>query len=223
MTETMTKKSLINILIVDDHKLVRDGIKTMLESKEDYYTFIITEASEGKKAVEYVNKFNYDIILMDQQMPGLSGAETVLKIIAKRPDAKILAVSNYDEVAYINDMLKSGAKGYVLKNIDPDELIKAIETVISGKNYYANDIAIKLINVNTLGENSSKTNKKEGLSKREMEILKLIASEYNNEQISTKLKIAKRTVDSHRQNLLNKLGVKNTAGLINYAYRNKLI
>lgn len=219
----MTANSLLNILIVDDHKLVRDGIKTMLESKEDDYTFIITEAASGMEAIDIIQKTNIDVVLMDQQMPELSGAETVQKIRKINPSLKILAISNYDEIAYINDMLKSGASGYVLKNIDPNELIKAIETILSGKNYYANDIANKLINVNNLNQNNSKTDKRDSISKREMEILKLIASEYNNEQISEKLKIAKRTVDSHRQNLLNKLGVKNTAGLINYAYRNNLI
>lgn len=222
MTNT-TQNGLINILIVDDHQLVRDGIKTMLESKEKEYTYIITEASSGSEAIELLEKTIIDIILIDQQMPGLSGSETVKKIKSLHPKSKILAISNYDEIAYINDMLKSGANGYVLKNIDPNELVKAIETILSGKNYYANDIANKLINVNTLNQNSSKADKREGLSKREMEILKLIAAEYNNEQISEKLEIAKRTVDSHRQNLLNKLGVKNTAGLINYAYRNNLI
>jgi DNA-binding NarL/FixJ family response regulator len=120
-------------------------------------------------------------------------------------------------------MLKSGASGYVLKNIGPVELVNAIEVILSGKNYYSNDVAVKLINVNSINQINTQTEKRDGISAREMEILKLIAGEYTNEQISEKLKIAKRTVDSHRQNLLNKLNVRNTAGLINYAYKNKLI
>lgn len=218
----MTKVKAIKILIVDDHKMVRDGIRIMLESKEEK-NFQITEASDGMEALKYIGVSNYDVILMDQQMPGLSGSETVAQIIKLKPDAKILAVSNYDEFAYITEMLKSGAKGYVLKNIGPDELMKAIDTILAGKNYYANDVAIKLINVNSINHISSMSEIRDGLSLRELEILKMIASEMTNEQIAKKLSIAKRTVDSHRQNLLNKLNVKNTVGLINYAYRHKMI
>ncbi len=222
MAAVMTKVKAIKILIVDDHKMVRDGIRIMLESKEEK-NFQITEASDGMEALKYIGIANYDIILMDQQMPGLSGSETAARIIKLKPDAKILAVSNYDEFAYITEMLKSGAKGYVLKNIGPDELVKAIETIMAGKNYYANDVAIKLINVNSINHIASMGEVREGLSLRELEILKMFASEMTNEQIAKRLSIAKRTVDSHRQNLLNKLNVKNTAGLINYAYRNKMI
>ncbi len=220
---TLTKNKLIEILIVDDHKMVRDGIKTMLESQEERISFSIEEAETGEAAIELISKKKYDIVLMDQQLPGISGAEVVLKIVKLRPEIRVLAVSNYDEFAYISDMLKSGAKGYVLKNIGPDELFKAIETILDGKNYYANDVAIKLINVNSIQQINSNNEKLNGLSSRELEVLKMIASELTNEEIAKKLSVAKRTVDSHRQNLLNKLKVKNTAGLINYVHKHKLI
>lgn len=223
MNTIATKQDLINILIVDDHKMVRDGLKVMLESKSDSINFVITEAENGDEALELVAKNEYDIILMDHQLPTISGSEVVSRIIKINPTAKILAVSNYDEFAYISEMLKSGAKGYVLKNIGPDELFKAIETILSGKNYYANDVAIKLINVSTIQQINNNPEKASGLSSRELLILKMIAGEMTNEQIAKELSVAKRTVDSHRQNLLNKLNVKNTAGLINYVHRNKLI
>jgi DNA-binding NarL/FixJ family response regulator len=220
---TQTKTKLIEILIVDDHKMVRDGIRTMLESQEERISFSIEEAETGEVALDLVSKKEYDIVLMDQQLPGISGSEVVLKMVKLRPEIRVLAVSNYDEFAYISDMLKSGAKGYVLKNIGPDELFKAIETIMDGKNYYANDVAIKLINVNSIQQINSNNEKLNGLSSRELEVLKMIASELTNEEIAQKLSVAKRTVDSHRQNLLNKLKVKNTAGLINYVHKNKLI
>lgn len=172
--------------------------------------------------MDKVKSNQYDIILMDQQLPGMMGSEVVSRIIEIKPESKILAVSNYDEFAYITDMLKSGAKGYVLKNIGPDELLKAIETIMQGKNYYANDVAIKLINLNSIQQISSASEKINGLSSREMEILRMIASEMTNEEIANKINVAKRTVDSHRQNLLNKLNVKNTAGLINYVHKHRL-
>jgi DNA-binding NarL/FixJ family response regulator len=195
----------------------------MLESQEERISFSIEEAETGEVALDLVSKKEYDIVLMDQQLPGISGSEVVLKMVKLRPEIRVLAVSNYDEFAYISDMLKSGAKGYVLKNIGPDELFKAIETIMDGKNYYANDVAIKLINVNSIQQINSNNEKLNGLSSRELEVLKMIASELTNEEIAQKLSVAKRTVDSHRQNLLNKLKVKNTAGLINYVHKNKLI
>lgn len=223
MKTIISKTKQIQILIVDDHKMVRDGIKIMLDSQTDRQTFVIDEAVTGEEAIEKVAQNNYDMVLMDQQLPGMMGSEVVSRIIEIKPETRILAVSNYDEFAYITDMLKSGAKGYVLKNIGPDELFKAIETIMEGKNYYANDVAIKLINVNSIQQISSPVEKFNGLSTREMEILKMIAAEMTNEEIATKLNVAKRTVDSHRQNLLNKLNVKNTAGLINYVHKHRLI
>lgn len=222
MNTINSKSKLIKILIVDDHKMVRDGIKIMLESQEERMMFSITEAESGELALELVNENDFDIILMDQQLTGILGAEVVVNIMKLKPESKVLAVSNYDEFAYISDMLKSGAKGYVLKNIGPDELFKAIETILDGKNYYANDVAIKLINVNSIQQIES-NDKASFLSNREMEILKMIAEEYTNDQIAKKLNVAKRTVDSHRQNLLHKLNVKNTVGLINYVHKHKLV
>src|SRR6186713_2467756 len=134
MNTTMTNNKVIEILIVDDHKMVRDGIRIMLESQEERLSFSIEEAETGESAIESIENKDYDIILMDQQLPGISGAEVVSRIMKLKPDSRILAVSNYDEFAYITDMLKSGAKGYVLKNIGPDELFKAIETILDGKN-----------------------------------------------------------------------------------------
>lgn len=219
------QNNVINVLIVDDHKMVRDGIRVMLETLESNYTYQIEEADGGEKALRILHDKTFDVVLMDQQMPKMSGVEAVKQIIKNKINVKILAVSNYDEVADIRNMINSGASGYILKNITPDELQKAILTVMEGKYYYSNDVAVKLI------DNSEQDFKprlkansvNDKISKREKEVLKMIASEMTNEQIAKKLGLAKRTVDVHRQNLLVKLNVKNTAGLINYAYKNGLI
>jgi DNA-binding NarL/FixJ family response regulator len=218
----MAKKKLetIRLLIVDDHKMIRDGIRVMLESQNKIYSFLITEADNGEDAVKKILQKKYDIVLIDYQLPGMTGPETVKQITFYKPNTKILALSNYDEVTYINNMIIAGAKGYILKNVEPGELLKAIKTILNNKKYYSNEVAVKLIeNEKTLPINRDNL----GLSKSELVILKMIAQEMNNEEIANSLNVAKRTVDSHRQNILHKLNAKNTAGLVKAAYMLKLI
>jgi DNA-binding NarL/FixJ family response regulator len=212
----------ISLLIVDDHQMVRDGIRVMLESQQGYYKFDITESDSGEDAINKVLHKSFDTIIVDYQMPGISGAETVKSIMMYRPESKILALSNYDELSYISKMLTAGALGYVLKNIEPSQLLLAIQAVLDNRPYYSNEVAIKLLDAE---RNNIRTSTPEsyGLTKRELEILKRIALEMTNDEIANDLKIAKRTVDSHRQNLLNKLHVKNTVGLIKAAYEFKII
>jgi DNA-binding NarL/FixJ family response regulator len=199
------EKQIVRLLIVDDHQMVRDGIRVMLESQNKTYTFVITEAENGEEAIKNVLKYDYDIILIDYQLPNMTGMETVERILLYKPTTKILALSNYDELTYINNMLKAGASGYILKNVEPVELIAAIKTILNDKVFYSNEVAIKLI------ESKKKTASsidKYSLTKRELEILKLITQEKTNDEIS---------------NLLNKLGVKNTVGLTKIAIELKLI
>jgi DNA-binding NarL/FixJ family response regulator len=218
---TQTDKS-IRILIVDDHQMVREGIRFMLESHEKKYKFLVEEASDGAEGVEKAKNTHFDVIIMDYQLPIMNGVEATRAILTHKPNLKILALSTYDEYMYIDNMMRSGAKGFVLKNIGPEEIISAIETIMSGKNYYSNDVAVKLISFEEEGVPMVKTVKTrqsltEVLSNRELEVLKLIATEHTNEEISNRLFLSKRTVDTHRQNLMRKLGVKNTAGLVKYA------
>ena len=126
-------------------------------------------------------------------------------------------LSSYDELAYIQSMIDAGAKGYVLKSIEPAEMQKAIQTILSGKIYYCSEVAVKLIEAASDG-NLKAEKIKSKLTRREMEVLKMIAMELTNEEIAQKLFVAKRTIDSHRQNLLHKLQVKNTVGLVKAAY-----
>ena len=215
-----SNKQIVRLLIVDDHQMVRDGIRVMLESQNKTYTFVITEAENGEDAVKNILKKDYDIILIDYQLPKMTGMETVERILLYKPNTKILALSNYDELTYINNMLKAGVSGYILKNVEPVELIAAIKTILNGKIFYSNEVAIKLIESK---KRTASSIDKYSLTKRELEILKLITAEKTNDEISTLLYIAKRTVDSHRQNLLTKLGVKNTVGLTKIAIEAKLV
>ena len=212
----------INLLIVDDHQMIREGIRVMLESQNTKYSFIIAEAENGEDAVKKILHQQYDIILIDYQLPKMTGAETVEKIILYQPNTKILALSNYDEVTYVNNMLNAGARGYILKNIEPAELLMAIKTILNNKPYYSNEVAVKLIE-NEKVKTKPAPSDKFGLTERELLILKMIAQEMSNDEIAGRLNVSKRTIDSHRQNLLYKLNAKNTAGLVKAAYLLKLI
>jgi len=218
--ETLTKT--IRLLIVDDHQMVRDGIKVMLESRQNFLRFEIDEAENGEIAIRKILSKNFDVVLIDYQLPGLTGAETLQKIRLYKKDIKVLALSNYDEFSYVRSMINGGANGYILKNIEPSQLVHAIEAVLNGKSYYSNEVALKLIES---AKNADKPEnlEKSGLSNREVEILKMIAWEMTNDEIAKSLFISKRTVDTHRQNLLKKLRVKNTAGLIKAAYSFNLL
>jgi DNA-binding NarL/FixJ family response regulator len=122
--KTMTCK----ILIVDDHKMVRDGIRYMLESQTKKFNFLVDEAETGAEGVDKALASEYDVIIMDYQLPVFDGLEATKRIIASAPETKILALSNYDEYTYIQNIIQAGAKGFVLKNIGPDELVNAIDT-----------------------------------------------------------------------------------------------
>lgn len=222
MAKNLIKKKELSILIIDDHKMLRDGLKLMLSSLAKTIPFHITEAESGEAGIEKMNRFDFELVIMDYQLPGLSGAETIHRILRFKPNTKILALSNYDELPYIQSMIEAGAKGYVLKNIEPGEMLTAIKSVLADKNYYCSEVAIKLIDA---GKDKSvkESALQELLSKREIEVLQWIAMELTNEEIAQKLFVAKRTVDTHRQNLINKLNVRNTAGLVKFAYKMNLV
>jgi len=214
----------VRILIVDDHKMVRDGIRSMLEFQESKFKFFINEAVDGEEGVEIAGQNPYDIVIMDYQLPGIDGADAARLIVEKNPEAKILALSNYNEYMYIDRMIKIGVKGFVLKNVTPEELIKAIETILNGGNYFSNDVAIKLLNFENNNPDtfrarlhSSHAKVYDDLSTREIEVLKLIGEAKSNDEIAEQLSISKRTVETHKQHLLRKIGVKNTSGLIKFA------
>lgn len=212
----------ITILIVDDHKVIREGISSMLYLFSNTYTFLIDFSETGEDSIDKIKKNEYDLVIMDYQLPGINGAEATKKIIRKKPKTNILALSNYDEYMNIMSMINAGAKGFILKNIDADELLLAIETVLSGKNYYSNDVAAKLINFKPKKKLLKKT-EPEAITSRERQILNLIIKEYTSQEIGDKLGISRRTVDKHREKIIEKLQVSKTAGLIKKAIELNLI
>ncbi len=212
---------MINILIADDHKVFREGIISILNEVEDIT--IIAEAGDGREVMEQLKAVKPDLILMDISMGDTSGIETTQLVKAAYPDIKILVLSMHAESGYIVKMLEVGASGYMLKDAGKEEMIRAIRTVAEGNTYYSQKVSSAIIeHIKSPGKLKSK---KEGvpLTKRETEILQLIAEEYSNPEIAEKLFISIRTVDTHRRNLLEKLGTKNTAGLVKYAIKHGII
>lgn len=204
---------MIDILIADDHKIIVDGLKSLLVREDDIR--VVAEVNNGKKAVQAVQEQHIDVVVIDIAMPVLNGLEATKLIKEHNENIKIIVLTMYEDEQYFNKIIELGASGYILKNTGHDELVKAIHTVYAGNNYFSNEVAAKQImkkydtKINALDEAQ--------LTKREIEVLKLISEEYKNHEIAEKLFVSTRTVDTHRRNLLQKLNVKNTAGLVKYA------
>jgi two-component system nitrate/nitrite response regulator NarL len=214
----------IKILIVDDHEVVRDGLKNILLSLNN--VAIAGEAANGEDAISFYDSLKPDLVIMDISMPGMNGIEATRIIKENDPNAKILILTMHDNQEYLNQIIRSGAKGFVLKNTDKEELLDAVKTVAGGENFFSKDIS-KLIIENYI-RTAKDSDKNEGykevpLTKREVEILKYIAEGNSNQEIANKLYISYNTVDTHRKNIMHKLSIKNTAGLVRYAIEKGLI
>jgi DNA-binding NarL/FixJ family response regulator len=215
----------IKILLADDHRMVREGLKLMLTQQKSFIPNI-TQAETGTEVLEKVDQEDFDIYLLDINMPGQDGISIARHIKKIKSDARIIIISMHEEEYVIDQAISAGAMGYLLKNVGLEEMIKAIETVYKYQNYYCNEVAQKL-----LKKSRGKATKmagitpifKNNLTDREMQVLKMIADEQTNMEIAKTLSISKRTVDYHRNNLLHKLQVKNTTGLVKYAIINGLV
>lgn len=211
----------IRVGIADDHEIVRDGIKLLLEDEPGYE--IIFEAENGKEAVESCISHEIDLVIMDITMPEMDGIEATKILKEKYPDIKILALTMLSEDQHIRKMIKAGASGYILKSSGKKELLKAINAIVNGQHYFSEE-ATQSILQELINPEISKQKDSEDvhITERELEILKLIVNEFTNQEIADKLFLSVRTVDAHRRNLLQKTGAKNTAGLVKYALNNIL-
>ncbi|MBL4577553.1 MAG: response regulator transcription factor [Flavobacteriales bacterium] len=212
----------IKVLIADDHQLVIEGIRALLADVENIT--VVGEAVNGKDCFEKLASIDADVVLMDMDMPIMSGIDATRLIAKTYPNIKVLALTMYNEKALITKMLEAGTVGYMLKNIGKEELQRAITTVNDGEQYFSSEIPITLsrpTTMNTIPEVQEKA--LDLLTPRELEILVHIAEGLSNSEIGKKLFISSRTVDTHRTNLMKKLDVHNVAGLIRFAIQNDLI
>ena len=209
----------ITVLIVDDHLLVRSGIRSLLKDIDEIN--VIDEAENGLEAIEKTVKLNPDVILMDISMPDMSGLDATAEIKKRSLPVNILILTMHENEEYIYSALKLGASGILHKNISKEELILAIKTVASGKRYFGLSISqIVIENLIKKFDESMDSKADTAFTKREKEVLHLIAEGHPNHEIAVSLGISSRTVDSHKTNLMQKLNIKSSAALTKYAIKN---
>ncbi len=211
--------SKIKITLVDDHALFRNGLKILLDANPDFT--VIGEAENGKVFIENLEKNIPDIVLMDISMPEMDGVEATQIAVEKFPDIKIIALSMFGEEDYYYKMINAGAKGFLLKNSEINEVVEAVNQVMSGNSYFSQELLYNVIK--NFKPHKEHVIEEASLSKRELQVLEEICKGLSNQEIADILFISKRTVDKHRANLLSKTNSKNTANLIMYAIKNKLI
>jgi len=211
----------IRIVIVDDHDIIIDGLKSMLNGHPGYS--VVDTAKNGQEAVELCEKIEPDVIIMDISMPVLNGIEATKKIISIIPSVKILALTQHDSNEYILQMFKAGAKGYLLKNSKKTELIEAIDNLVAGSTYFSKKISDVMVESFIHHDERKDEINEVVLTNREKEIIKLIASDKNNNQIADELHISLRTVETHRRNIMQKLEVNSVVALVRYAIKNGLV
>jgi DNA-binding NarL/FixJ family response regulator len=212
---------MIKVAIVDDHKMFRDGVISILNEVDDINP--IWSASNSAETLKLLNDQIPDVLMMDLSLGEESGFTLTSQILEKYQAIKILVLSMHHEDSYIIHILELGARGYILKEAGSDEMIRAIRVVSNGDTYYSKHVSEVLIKNITSGTRPKSNTPQIDLTKREIEILKLIAEEFSNPEIADMLYISVRTVDTHRRNLLDKLGVKNTAGMVKYAIKHGIV
>ena len=209
---------MIPIAITDDHTIVIEGIKTMLKSNKEIE--VLQSFENLKDTFENLNSA-VKVLLLDINLPDGNGINACKELLEKHPDLKIIALTNFEDTVFIKQIIKNGAMGYLLKNTDKKELTEAIKSVIEGKRYLPKKISDILLNDSIGIQNSNYFIPK--LTVREKEILNLIIQEFTTEEIAAKIFVSTKTVESHRSNLIQKLGVKNSAGLVRVAFEKGLV
>jgi two-component system response regulator NreC len=213
---------MIKVLLVDDHTIFREGIRALLSAEPDME--VVGEASDGAQAIELAAKLSPDIIVMDLIMPGMNGMQAAQQLHDRHPDIKVLILSMYDDEEYIRQILKAGASGYVLKRAASDDLLRAIREVDKGGSALHPAVAAKLIKDYVRRTRSGEHGDTgSALTARESEVLKLIAEGHTNLQIADLLGLGRKTVDTHRTNIMRKLDLHDVTALVKYALKRGLI
>lgn len=205
----------IKVALVDDHALFRDGLRGLINNRNGYR--VVAEAGDGSDFLANDQAMSADIVFMDISMPTLSGDKATRMALERNPDLKIISLSMFGEEHYCSMMVEAGAKGFLLKDSSIDEVFKAIDAVMAGEEYFCKEVLTALSGAMRPNEMSDK------LSEREIDVLLGICRGLSTQEIADELFLSKRTVDSHRANILEKTGSKNTASLVVYAIKHNLV
>ena len=205
------------LVLVADHSLFRNGLRGLLERCAGCR--VVGEAASGEEFLAMLPGLETDVVFMDFAMPGLDGAQTTERALARRPDLRIITLSMFGEESYYSRMVQAGARGFLLKDSDIGDVIEAIDAVMSGGSYFSPQLLSSLTGRMRTRDDVPD----EQLSVREREILVAVCRGLSNQEIADELFISKRTVDKHRANILEKTGCKNTASLVVYAIRNGIV
>lgn len=206
-----------DVLLVDDHKIMRDGIKAILKHSDEFR--VAGEAESGSDAVQFCKKGKPDVILMDIGLPGLNGIEATTEILRYHPEAKIVILSMYDDEQSVVSAIRSGARAFVLKKASDNDLLDALRTVAKGGSYLSPQVSDRLLTRIQRGDLEAKPmpSALEGLSPRELQVLRLVAEGKTSKEIAVLLNLGLQTVRSYRKTMMKKLGVNNVAGLTQLA------
>jgi two-component system, NarL family, response regulator LiaR len=216
----MTTPEKIRVLIVDDHQVVREGLRSFLDLLEDIE--LVGEAADGISAVEMVKRFSPDVVLMDLVMPRLDGIEATRQVKAANPNTKVIALTSFTEDDKVFPAIQAGASSYLLKDVSPDSLIDAIRAAHRGEARLHPDITRKLMEQITHPANPVRSAQPDGLTEREIGVVRLVAQGRSNHEIAQELVISERTVKTHISNILNKLHLEDRTQLAIYAIKNGL-
>jgi len=209
---------MIRLLIVDDHEMIRNGLRALLSDEEDMT--VSGFATNGREAIAACDRQPIDVVLMDIMMPEMGGVEATGAISRRYPETRVLAVTINEQGRYIKEALKAGAAGYILKHSSREEIVNAIRTVASGKPHFSGEVLSRISDEFARG---GKLRDTPVLTGKEQEVLRLIALEFSNQEIAEHIDCGMRTVDTHKRNLIKKLGVKNVVGLVKFAMREGMV
>jgi DNA-binding NarL/FixJ family response regulator len=212
---------MINILLADDHRIVREGLHALLKAEPDFN--VIGEAGDGLEALKLIRKLSPDVVVLDLMMPGLNGLEVARQISKQMPQTRIIILSMYDDEGFVLKALANGVSGYVLKDAGSFDLVQAVREVAAGHRYLSPPLSDRAIEAYQQIYRAGTLDKYETLTTREREVLQLTAEGHTNSEIATRLGISVRTAETHRSRLMHKLGAHTQADLIRYALRRGII
>ena len=212
---------MITILLADDHHVIRQGLRTLLEAEPDFS--VVGEAGDGREAVELAERLQPNVLVLDLMMPGLSGLEVARQVSQRLPDTRIVVLSIRTSEAYVMEALRNGADGYVAKGASADELAEAVREVMAGRRYLSRDLSERALDLYVQKAQQATMDSYETLTSREREVLHLAAEGCSASEIAARLVISPNTAATHRTNLMRKLGLSSQTALVRYALRRGII